>query len=161
VDRIDYPALVRHALVGVVRAALGIAAEGLPGEHHLYLGFRTSHPGVEVPPALRGRFPGEMTIVLQHQYWNLQVEDEWFAVTLRFGGVPQRLKIPFEALTTFSDPAGPFAIRLDASEAPPAEGPAQDAAADPPEPGPEPETVPAGPPPSGKLVDLNAFRKNR
>ena len=102
----DYPALMRAALVGVVRTVLArVADEGLPGEHHFYLTFGTGDDGVEVPPSLRRQFPDEMTIVLQHQFWNLAVDDAGFSVTLRFSGQagaprrpvagPARVRRPF------------------------------------------------------------------
>lgn len=110
---IDYAGLLRAALLGVVREALARAArEGLPGEHHFYLTFATGAPGVVMPEAVRARFPDEMTVVLQHQFWNLDVGVEAFSVTLRFGGAPQRLTIPFDALTAFVDPSVPFGLKL-------------------------------------------------
>ena len=111
---VDYARLVREALLEVPRRALRLAArEGLPGEHHFYLSFRTGHPGVSVSPSLRARHPEEMTVVLQHQYWDLAVGDDAFSVTLRFGGVPERLHVPFAALTAFADPAAEFGLRFD------------------------------------------------
>jgi uncharacterized protein len=109
----DYPALMRGALVGVVRTVLARAAEeGLPGEHHFYLTFGTGDAGVEVPAPLRKRFPDEMTIVLQHQFWNLAVDDAGFSVTLRFSGRPERLVVPWPALRAFVDPSVEFGFRL-------------------------------------------------
>ena len=109
----DYPALMRGALVGVVRTVLARAAEeGLPGEHHFYLTFGTGDVGVEVPAPLRKRFPDEMTIVLQHQFWNLAVDDAGFSVTLRFSGRPERLVVPWPALRAFMDPSVEFGFRL-------------------------------------------------
>ena len=114
-DSIDYPALVQSALRGVMRDALARAAEsGMPGEHHFYIGFRTRFPGVEIAPRLRARFPDEMTIVLQHRFWDLRVEDKRFAVTLTFGGASERLAVPFAAVTSFADPAADFALRFEA-----------------------------------------------
>jgi hypothetical protein len=108
VDPLDYALLVREALLEVPRRALRLVArEGLPGEHHFFLSFRTGHPGVSISPSLRARHPEEMTVVLQHRYWDLAVGDDAFSVTLRFGGVPERLHVPFAALTAFADPAGP------------------------------------------------------
>jgi hypothetical protein len=121
----DYPALVRTALVGVVRALLArVAEEGFPGGHHFYLTFATGGEGVEAPASLRRQFPDEMTIVLQHQFWNLTVDDAGFAVTLRFGGKPERLVVPWPALRAFMDPSVEFGFRLQASEpGEPAEAP--------------------------------------
>ncbi len=113
-DPLDYPRLVREALLDVPRAALRfIAREGLPGEHHFYVSFRTTHPGVSISPSLRARHPEEMTVVLQHQYWDLAVGDDAFSVTLRFGGVRERLHVPFGALTAFADPVAEFGLRFD------------------------------------------------
>jgi hypothetical protein len=116
-DPLDYPRLVREALLDVPREALRfIAREGLPGEHHFYVSFRTTHPGVSISPSLRARHPEEMTVVLQHQYWDLAVGDDAFSVTLRFGGVRERLHVPFGALTAFADPAAEFGLRFDRPE---------------------------------------------
>ena len=113
-EPLDYARMVREALLDVPRRALRLAArEGLPGEHHFYLSFRTGHPGVSVSPSVRARHPEEMTVVLQHQYWDLAVGDDAFSVTLRFGGTPERLHVPYGALTAFADPAAEFALRFD------------------------------------------------
>jgi hypothetical protein len=110
-EGIDYPGLLRRATLRLVREALELAAsEGLPGEHHFFLTFRTGEPGVELPPSLASQYPDTMTIVLQHQFWNLDVGDEGFAVTLRFGGRHERLRIPWDALTAFLDPSVPFGL---------------------------------------------------
>ncbi len=92
------------------------AENGLPGDHHFYLTFDTNHPRVELSAAARNVYPHEMTIVLQHQFWDLVVDDELFAVTLRFGGVKQRIVVPFEALKTFVDPAAEFGLNLELVE---------------------------------------------
>ena len=113
-DPLDYARLVREALLEVPRRALLLAArEGLPEEHHFYVSFRTTDPGVSVSPSLKARHPEEMTVVLQHQYWDLAVGDDAFSVTLRFGGAPERLHVPFAALTAFADPAAEFGLRFD------------------------------------------------
>jgi hypothetical protein len=113
-DPLDYEHLVREALRDVPRQALRLAAsEGLPGEHHFYLTFRTSHPGVAISPGLHARHPDEMTIVLQYEYRDLAVGEEAFSVTLRFGGVPERLHVPFAALVAFVDPAAQFGVRFE------------------------------------------------
>jgi hypothetical protein len=112
-EEIDYPALIHEALMGVVREVLcQVAEDGLPGDHHFYLTFRTDHPDVVMPPGLKMRHPETMTIVLQHQFWNLSVEEKLFAVTLRFGGSKHTLTIPFEALTSFIDPGAEFGLQL-------------------------------------------------
>jgi len=110
-EEIDYPDLLRRATLGLVREVLTrVEAEGLPGEHHFYLSFATGAPGVEIAPSLHGEYPETMTIVLQNQFWELVVEDDAFAVTLRFGGDYQRLRVPWEALTSFLDPSVPFGL---------------------------------------------------
>ena len=112
----DYAGLVAQALRGVVRDVLRkVASEGLVGEQHLYLSFRTSNPGLELPSHLRKQFPKEMTIVLQNQFWGLAVEDEAFSVQLKFGGRLERLTVPFAALVAFADPSVPFGLRFEGS----------------------------------------------
>jgi hypothetical protein len=110
-ERIEYPRLLREATLGLVRKLLVRAADdGLPGEHHFYLTFDTRAPGVELTPTLASRYPETMTVVLQHQWADLVVDDAAFAVTLRFGGVWERLRVPFSALTAFLDPSVPFGL---------------------------------------------------
>lgn len=122
IETIDYQRIIQDALRGVVRRVLTQVVEhGLPGEHHFYIGFRTSHPGVEVPRFLRDQYPEEMTIILQHQFWELEVDEEAFSVALSFGGSRHRLRIPFAALTAFADPEAQFALRF--AEASPAAPP--------------------------------------
>lgn len=112
-DLIGYDRIVEDALRGVVREALTrAAADGLPGEHHFYVTCRTAAPGVVVPRSLRQQYPEEVTIVLQHQFWDLAVDRESFSVTLSFGGVQERLDIPFDAITGFADPSVRFALRF-------------------------------------------------
>jgi hypothetical protein len=112
----DYAGLVAGALRGVVREVLRrVASDGLVGEQHLYLSFRTSAPGLDLPAHLRKQFPKEMTIVLQNQFWGLTVEDEAFSVQLRFGGKLERLTVPFKALVAFADPSVPFGLRFESS----------------------------------------------
>lgn len=114
-DLMQYDLLVEDALRGVVRAALSRAAEdGLPGAHHLYIGFRTGAPGVDIPEYLKQNFPDEMTIVLQHRFWGLEVTDDWFEVTLSFNKRQERLQIPYAALTSFFDPSVQFGLQFQA-----------------------------------------------
>ena len=109
----DYGKMVENALRGVVRAALLEAAEhGFRGNHHFYISFAIDAPGVVVPDHLRQRFQGEMTIVLQHQFWGLEVSEEGFEVTLSFNKVHERLQIPLAAVTDFHDPSVPFGLRF-------------------------------------------------
>jgi hypothetical protein len=108
---IDYPALLRRATLRLVHDVLEqVAREGLPGEHHLFITFRTAAPGAQVPVTLVREYPETMTVVLQHQYWDLIVGDEEFEVTLRFGGSYERLRVPYDAVTTFVDPSVPFGL---------------------------------------------------
>ena len=112
-DLLDYEALVDDALRHVVREALGrVSQHGMPDGHHFYITFRTDHPGTEVADALRGQFEEEMTIVLQHQFSSLRLEDHRFRVTLNFSGVPRTLVVPFVAVTAFADPDAKFALQF-------------------------------------------------
>jgi uncharacterized protein len=120
---LDYGQLVERALRQVMRDALGVVAErGLPGRHHHYITFRTDHPGVVLAEDLRARYPTEMTIVLQHEFWGLEVGEDRFAVGLSFGGVPHRLEIPFEAVTMFADPSVEFGLQFAKADAAAADG---------------------------------------
>ena len=115
-DLIGYDVLVESGLRSVIREALRrVAADGWPGTHHAYITFRTDAPGVDVPDSLRARYPDELTIVLQHQFWDLEVEDDFFAVTLSFDKVGQRLTVPFAALTGYADPSVKFGLQFGAS----------------------------------------------
>lgn len=107
-DHIRYDLLVQEALRSVVRRVLGDAARnGLPGDHHFYISFKTHAPGVTIPAAMRQKYPDEMTIILQHEFWDLSVNGEGFEVSLSFSRKPERLAIPFAAITGFSDPSVP------------------------------------------------------
>ena len=115
---IDYPELVNDALRGVAKRVLTqVAEEGLPGTHHFFITFDTNHPELLIPPALHDTYPEEMTIVLQNQFWDLVVEDDAFAVSLRFGGEPRRLRIPWAGLRSFVDPEAEFGLRFESGEA--------------------------------------------
>ncbi|MBM3510524.1 MAG: hypothetical protein FJX61_10370 [Alphaproteobacteria bacterium] len=116
-DQMRYKELVDDALRGVVKTVLeGVAERGLPGAHHLYISFRTDFPGVLIPDQLRRKFPEEITIVLQHQFWGLTVRDDSFEVTLSFGGVHELLSVPFAALTGFVDPSVRFGLQFQGGE---------------------------------------------
>src|ERR1700689_323364 len=105
-DHIRYDVLAQAALRGVVRTVLAdVAKKGLPGEHHFKITFNTTAPGVRLSDRMRAQYPEAMTIVMQHQFWDLHVDDDAFEVGLSFGGVPERLAVPFEAVTAFYDPA--------------------------------------------------------
>ncbi len=113
VDLMDYEALVRDAYRLIVRKVLiRVAKTGLPGDHHFYVTFDINAPGVEVPDYLHARFPDEMTVVLQHDFWGLEVDDAGFEVQLHFDGKPTRLAIPFDALTGFLDPSVQFGVKF-------------------------------------------------
>lgn len=117
-DLMRYDLLAQNALKGVVREALRIAATtGLPGDHHFYIAFNTRHPGVRLSEKIAQRYPREMTIVLQHQYWNLHVHEDWFEVELSFDNVPEHLVIPFEAVKGFLDPAVQFGLQFETAPA--------------------------------------------
>ena len=146
-DGIDYGRLVREALRGVPRQALRMAAsEGIPGGHALYLTFRTTHPGVALSPGLHARYPEQMTVVLEHQFWDLAVGEDAFSVTLRFGGAPERLHVPFAALVAFADPPAEFGLRFEPGPEGTAEAPAREAQG-------------AEPAEAGNVVDIRAFRR--
>lgn len=113
-DLIRYDLLVQEALRNVVRKVMQEAArDGLRGDHHFFITFRTKAPGLRLSERMRARYPDEMTIILQHQFWDLAVTDTAFEVGLSFGGVPERLLIPFDALTAFSDPAAEFGLKFE------------------------------------------------
>ena len=120
---IPYDEIVQDALRAVVGRVLGEVEQsgGLPGDHHFYITFKTRAPGVSIPKHLFERFPDEMTIVIQHRFWDLKVEEDEFTVGLSFGGVPAMLHVPFAAVTQFHDPAVEFALtfQANAAEAPP------------------------------------------
>jgi hypothetical protein len=182
-DQIRYDLLTQQALRGVVRAVLIDAArKGLPGEHHFYIAFDTNAEGVRMPDRLRAQYPDEMTIILQHQFWDLKVADEEFEVGLSFGGVPAKLVIPFEAVKGFFDPSVQFGLQfeeVDEGAQRPAPANAQDkpvekrkkrsapgatlsaeAPAAPAEPAAEPEPQPESPSTGGaEVVRLDRFRK--
>jgi hypothetical protein len=122
---IPYDEIVQEALRDVVGRVLGEVEQtgGLPGDHHFYITFQTRMPGVSIPKHLSDRFPDEMTIVLQHRFWDLKVEKDGFAVGLSFGGVPSMLHVPFAAVTDFVDPAVDFSLKFQANA--PADQPQQ------------------------------------
>lgn len=108
-----YDKMVERALRGVVRQALDeVIEDGLVEDHHFYITFYTEHPGVKLPDYLKERYPGEMTIVLQHQFYDLEVDDDRFSVMLSFNNVPERLTIPLAAITIFADPSVNFALQF-------------------------------------------------
>jgi hypothetical protein len=177
-DHIRYDILAQEALRGVVRTVLAdVAEKGLPGEHHFKITFATAAPGVRLSDRMRAQYPEAMTIVLQHQFWDLAVGDDAFEVGLSFGGVPERLAVPFASITAFYDPAVQFGFQFETIEVEAGgEGGAVGAAADkpppmrivPPEgakadalPAPATAKTPEPEPPSGggEVVRLDRFRK--
>ncbi|WP_309091592.1 ClpXP protease specificity-enhancing factor SspB [Phenylobacterium sp.] len=155
-DLMNYEALAQDALRGVVKAALKRAAApgGLPGAHHFYITFKTDAAGVSGPVDLLSKYPDEMTIVLQHQYWDLAPGETFFSVTLQFGGQPKRLSIPYAAVTRFYDPSVQFLLQFEPpppgpTEAKPAPAPAEKAEA----------PAEAGAEGEAKIVSLDQFRK--
>jgi hypothetical protein len=154
IDEMHYEQLAQDALRGVIRSALERAAlpEGIPGAHHFYVTFKTRAPGVSVPPDIMAKYPDEMTVVLQHQYWDLKVEADRFSVMLKFGGMPKVLAMPYTAVTRFYDPSVQFLLQF--------ESPAtvEEIAAE--NPAPEPsETPPSNGDDGPKVVSLDQFRK--
>ena len=118
-DYIRYDLLVQDALRSVVRKVMSDAARnGLPGEHHFNIAFKTQAPGVVIPAAMRQRYPDEMAIILQHEFWDLAVTADAFEVSLNFSRKPERLTIPFDSITGFSDPSVPFGFKLEPRIAP-------------------------------------------
>lgn len=116
-DQLHYPVLIDQAMRGVVRDVLRrVQATGLPADHHFYISYSTLHPGVKMSEQLRAKYPTEITIVIQHQFWDFKVEDQQFHVTLSFGGAPEKLVVPFAALTAFADPSIKFGLQFQPSE---------------------------------------------
>src|SRR5262245_29703062 len=181
-DRFHYDALVDDALRSVVRRVLTqVAEKGLPGSHHFYISFRSTDPGVTLPDYLRAKYPEEMTIVLQHQYWDLILGSDYFEVTVSFNKQQERIKVPFAALSAFVDPSVRFGLQFDRKDKA-AAAPEKAATAPSPTSLPAPEKRPplaapsspetqtdaatANPPaeakpedPASKVVKLDSFRK--
>ena len=155
---IDYGNLMHRAMRGLIQEVLSrVAAEGLPGKHHFFITFDTMHPDVEIADWLSDRYPGEMTIVIQHWFDNLTVTDEGFSVTLNFGDSPEPLYIPFDAIRTFVDPSVEFGLRFenqdDDEEDADEEAPMQEMA----EPEDDDEAPKKG---AAQVVSLDSFRKS-
>lgn len=117
-DTIDYPGFIDTAMRQVVKKALiQVQQYGLPGDHHFFISFQTNFPGVQISPQLKSRYPEEITIVVQHQFWDLQIDDEGFSIMLSFNNIPEKLVVPFEALTAFADPSIKFGLQFHGREA--------------------------------------------
>jgi hypothetical protein len=115
-DLLRYDVLAQEALRGLVRKVLSeIAQTGLPGDHHFFISFDTRHPGVRISSRLKAQYPEEMTVVLQHQFWDLTVTESTFEVGLSFKGVPEHLLVPLHSITSFVDPHVGFALKFDAA----------------------------------------------
>ncbi|WP_299504996.1 ClpXP protease specificity-enhancing factor SspB [uncultured Roseobacter sp.] len=137
---IDYGNLMHEAMRGLIKKVLeDVSANGLPGAHHFFITFDTSHPDAELADWLSDRYPGEMTVVMQHWYDNLDVGEDGFSVTLNFGDAPEPLYIPYDAIKTFVDPSVEFGLRFETQEE-------EDEAA----PGTEVSTIPTAPVPAVK-----------
>ncbi len=114
---IDYGNLMHRAMRGLIQEVLtGIATDGLPGEHHFFITFDTMHPDVEIADWLSDRYPGEMTVVIQHWFDNLLVTDEGFTITLNFGDNPETLYVPYDSIQTFVDPSIEFGLRFETQD---------------------------------------------
>ena len=163
---LPYEKWIEQALRHVVAQAVEhVAVEGLPGGHHFYITFHTDHPGVEIPQRVRTQYPKEMTIVLQHQFWDLGFDrdSKKIQVGLSFGGVPSKLIIPLDAVVEFADPHIRYGLRFQAADTPAAEPAPPAIVPDPP----EPQGDPNSPEPQGdakdnepgQVVSLDAFRR--
>lgn len=167
-DLIRYDILAQDALRGVVRKVLAeVAKTGLPGDHHFYVTFETRAPGVRISTRLMTDYPEEMTIIIQHQYWDLSVSEHAFEIGLSFKGVPERLLIPFTALKSFVDPSVQFGLQFETAtldeEGAELEAEMDEVETDPlvldsPSPADEPAAEP-GEKPAAEVVRLDAFRK--
>ncbi len=170
-DHIRYDVLARDALRGVLRKVLSdAAAHGLPGEHHFFITFLSQAEGVKLSPRLLAQYPEEMTIILQHQFWDLVVSEDRFEVGLSFGGIPERLVVPFSAIKSFFDPSVQFGLQFEPAEGAASESPAPNlpgspapalavpAAASAPA-APEEADEPEKPSEGAEVVRLDRFRK--
>jgi hypothetical protein len=158
-DTLDYQGFLQDALRDMVRRVLAhVAEEGLPGEHHFFIGFRTDHPGVRVPPFLRDQYPEEIHIILENQFWDLEVDREAFSVSLNFAAMRHRLTVPFAALTQFRDPAANLLLGFEArSSAEPEPEPAGPVLG--PRPVPALDDEPPEPPKPGSVVQFDPRRR--
>lgn len=170
-DHIRYDILARDALRGVLRQVLAdTATHGLPGEHHFYVTFNTTAEGVQLSPRLLAQYPDEITIILQHQFWDLRVNNDEFEVGLSFNGIPERLVVPFSAIKSFFDPSVQFGLQFEtveagedlADDADDGDSTTQDTAPAPSEPAPAaqaPDGQAEAPAEGAQVVQLDRFRK--
>jgi len=157
-DLLGYDRMMERAVRGVVREALAVAASrGLPGAHHFYITFKTRAPDVTIPDHLLAKYPEEMTIVLEHQFWDLEVTEDSFSVTLSFNNKPARLVIPFAAVSTFADPSVQFGLQFKQGEAAAPNAPAAAQATPTPAEAPKAKAKLSVTP--GEVVTLDSFRK--
>ena len=151
-DLIDYAELAARAMRGIMREALArVEREGLPGDHHFYISFRTQHPEVRIADFLKQKHPEEMTIVIQHKFWGLAAHEDTFDITLSFSGRHEVLHVPYEAITVFADPSVNFSLQFDGAEEE-GEDPADEGG---------PPTQPDGGEGTSEVIALDAFRKDR
>lgn len=146
---IDYGRLMHDAMRGLIREVLTqVADHGLPGDHHFFITFDTTHPEVEIADWLKARYPAEITVVIQHWYEDLEVDEEGFGITLNFGDQPEALYVPFDALRTFVDPSVEFGLRFETQDSDEEDETEEDE-----------EEAPPAPQASGEVVSLDKFRK--
>ena len=153
-NTIDYGNLMHRAMRGLIQQVLeNVAKTGLPGNHHFFVTFDTMHPDVEIADWLSDRYPGEMTVVIQHWFANLDVTDEGFTITLNFGDNPETLYIPYDAIKTFVDPSVEFGLRFETQDEPTAitEAPMHEMA--------EPDDTKPAARKEAEIVSLDKFRK--
>jgi hypothetical protein len=151
-DTIDYAGYVDSAMRSVVRNVLAqVERSGLPGQHHFFVSFRTDYPGVSMSDTLRSKYPQEITIVLQHQYWDLKLEKDLFRVALSFNNIPEKLVVPFAALTGFADPSTKFGLQFHHEE--------ESSAEEVPSPSVIDTEIKEESKDSAKVITLDAFRK--
>lgn len=151
-DYLNYPTLIDSAMRGMVRDLMRrVQSEGLPGEHHFYISYDTQYPGVRMSEQLRAKYPKDITIVIQHQFWDFKVEDAQFFVTLSFGGAPEKLTVPFAALTAFADPSIKFGLQFQVAPA--------EHSAPPEESMPQEEETSSDEAGIAEIISLDAFRK--
>jgi hypothetical protein len=171
-DWMNYEALAQNALRGVVRMALErVASQGLPGDHHFYITFESQHPGVKMSDWLKERYPEEMTIVVQHQFWGLEVRPDSFDITLSFQKIGEPLTVPYEAVKAFFDPSVQFMLQFKPAAGQPGAAkkpaPAMQTSIQPAKQDSKPEPAPDGggdkpkdpAPTGGEVVSLDKFRK--
>ncbi|AHM05053.1 hypothetical protein roselon_02754 [Roseibacterium elongatum DSM 19469] len=158
---IAYGRLMHHAMRGLIQTVLTeVAQNGLPGHHHFFITFDTQAEGVDIAPWLTDRYPDEMTIVIQHWYDALEVDDDGFAITLNFGDSPERLSIPFDAILTFVDPSVEFGLRFESIGVEDAEDEDTPSAETPAAPAPSDSVAAPEPHKDAEVVSLDTFRRN-